>query len=150
MPMLIAALLMAFRQPIGWLNLRFLTATVAIHALGLILVATGLGFAAWARLHLGRNWSGEITLKQEHELVRSGPYRFVRHPIYSGMLAAMLGTAMVIGEWRALLALAFLSFAILRRVRVEERWLGEIFPDSYARYRRKVPGIIPFVTWRAP
>jgi protein-S-isoprenylcysteine O-methyltransferase Ste14 len=149
MPMLIAALLMAFRQPIGWLNLRFLTATVGSHALGVILVATGLAFAAWARVHLGRNWSGEITLKQEHELVRSGPYRLVRHPIYSGLLAAMLGTAIVIGEWRALLALAFFCFAVLRRVRVEERWLGEIFPDSYARFRREVPAVIPFLTWRA-
>ena len=145
-PMYIAAVLMAVpRLPIGWLNARFVPATVAIHVLGVILVSTGLGFAAWARVHLGRNWSGEITLKQEHELIRSGPYGLVRHLIYSGMLAAMFGTAIVIGEWRALIALLFFVAAVLRRVSVEERWLREIFPDDYSRYRREVPALIPFL-----
>ena len=145
-PMFIAALLMAVpRLPIVWLNARFVPASVAIHVLGAIPVSTGLGFAAWARVHLGRNWSGEITLKQEHELIRSGPYGLVRHPIYSGLLAAMLGTAIVIGEWRALIALLFFAAAVLRRVSVEERWLREIFPDDYSRYRREVPALIPFL-----
>jgi protein-S-isoprenylcysteine O-methyltransferase Ste14 len=143
--MFIAAVLMAVpRLPIGWLNARFVPATAAIHALGVIFVAAGLGFAVWARLHLGRNWSGEITLKLEHELIRSGPYALVRHPIYSGMLVAMLGTAIVIGQWRALVALVFFVAAVLRRARVEECWMGEIFSDAYARYRREVPALIPF------
>ena len=148
-PMFIAALLMAVpRLPIVWLNARFVPASVAIHVLGVILVSAGLGFAAWARVHLGRNWSGEITLKQEHELIRSGPYGLVRHPIYSGLLAAMLGTAIVIGEWRALIALAFFAGAVLRRVSVEERWLGETFPDDYSRYRQEVPALVPFLGGR--
>jgi len=149
-PMFIAAVLMAVpRLPIGWLNLRFLPATAAIHTLAVIVVAGGLGFAVWARIYLGRNWSGDITLKQEHELIRSGPYAMVRHPIYSGMLAAMLGTAIGIGEWRGLVAFAFFAAGVLRRVRVEECWLGEIFPDAYARYRREVPALIPFPRhWR--
>jgi len=148
-PMYIAAVLMAVpRLPIGWLNARFVPASVAIHVLGAIPVSTGLGFAAWARVHLGRNWSGEITLKQEHELIRSGPYGLVRHPIYSGMLAAMFGTAIVIGEWRALIALAFFAGAVLRRVSVEERWLGETFPDDYSRYRQEVPALVPFLGGR--
>ena len=136
------------RLPIVWLNARFVPASVAIHVLGAIPVSTGLGFAAWARVHLGRNWSGEITLKQEHELIRSGPYGLVRHPIYSGLLAAMLGTAIVIGEWRALIALAFFAGAVLRRVSVEQRWLSEIFPDDYSRYRREVPALVPFLRGR--
>src|SRR5215471_15064420 len=145
-PMFIAAVLMAVpRQPFGWLNARFVPETAAIHMLGVILVSAGLGFAVWARVHLGRNWSGEITLKQEHELIRSGPYGLVRHPIYSGMLAAMLGTAIVIGEWRALIALLFFVAAVLRRVSVGQRWLGETFPDDYARYRQEVPALIPFL-----
>jgi protein-S-isoprenylcysteine O-methyltransferase Ste14 len=147
--MFIAALLMALpRLPIGWLSARFVPASAAIHVLGVILVAAGLGFAAWARVHLGRNWSGDITLKQEHELIRSGPYGLVRHPIYSGMLAAMLGTAIVIGEWRALIALVFFVAAVLRRVSVEQRWLSEIFPDDYSRYRREVPALVPFLKGR--
>jgi protein-S-isoprenylcysteine O-methyltransferase Ste14 len=146
-PMSITVVLMvAPRLPIGWLNLGFLPATVATVALGLILVATGLGFAVCARVHLGRNWSGQVTLKQEHELILSGPYRLVRHPIYSGLLAAVLGTAILIGQWRGLVALAFFASAVLRRVRVEERWLDEIFPDVYASYRREVPALVPFVT----
>ena len=148
-PMFIAAVLMAVpRLPIGWLNARFVPASVAIHVLGAIPVSTGLGFAAWARVHLGRNWSGEITLKQEHELIRSGPYGLVRHPIYSGLLAAMFGTAIVIGEWRALIALLFFVAAVLRRVSVEQRWLSEIFPDDYSRYRREVPALVPFLRGR--
>jgi protein-S-isoprenylcysteine O-methyltransferase Ste14 len=149
-PMFFAAVLMAVPQlPIGWLNGRFVPATAPIHALGVILVAAGLGFAVWARVHLGRNWSGDITLKQEHELVRSGPYALARHPIYSGMLVAMLGTAIAIGQWRGLVAFAFFAAAVLRRVSVEERWMGEIFPDAYARYRREVPALIPFPPyWR--
>jgi protein-S-isoprenylcysteine O-methyltransferase Ste14 len=115
----------------------------AIHGGGLIVVAAGLAFAVWARLQLGRNWSGHVTLTQDHELIRSGPYDLARHPIYSGMMAAMLGSAIVIGQWRCLVALAIFVAAILRRVSVEERWLGEIFPDAYARYRREVPALIP-------
>jgi protein-S-isoprenylcysteine O-methyltransferase Ste14 len=147
--MYIAAVLMVVpRLPIGWLNARFVPEAVAIHVLGVILVSTGLGFASWARVHLGRNWSGVITLKQEHELIRSGPYGLVRHPIYSGMLAAIFGTAIVIGEWRALIALLFFAAAVLRRVSVEERWMGEIFPDDYSRYRQEVPALIPFLGGR--
>ena len=143
-PMLLTALLMISRRiPIEWLNLRFLPAMIFIQALGLLAVASGLGFAVWARVHLGRNWSGQITLKRNHELIRSGPYGLVRHPIYSGMVAAMLGSAIVIGEWRGLAALACFALAVLRRITVEERWLAETFPDDYASYRREVPALIP-------
>ena len=77
--------------------------------LGLIMVAAGIAFAVWARHYLGRNWSGTVTVKQDHELIRSGPYRLVRHPIYTGLLLAILGTAVAFGEWRGLLAFALLT-----------------------------------------
>jgi len=81
----LAAALLAFnRQPLEWLDRRFLLDTITTYWLGLLMVAVGLAFAVWARLHLGRNWSGRVTVKEDHELIRSGPYSIVRHPIYTG------------------------------------------------------------------
>ena len=91
--------------------------------LGVAAVAAGLAFTVWARICLGRNWSGTVTLKQDHELVRTGPYRFVRHPIYTGLLVAIAGSAVVRGEWRAALALVIAFAALWRKLRLEERWL---------------------------
>ena len=81
------------------------------------MVAAGLAFAVWARVYLGRNWSGTVTVKQDHELIRSGPYGFVRHPIYTGLLLAMLGTAIAIGEWRGLVAFALFTIGFLLKLR---------------------------------
>jgi len=72
------------RQPLEWLDRRFLPDTITTYWLGLLMVGVGLAFAVWARLHLGRNWSGRVTVKEDHELIRSGPYSIVRHPIYTG------------------------------------------------------------------
>jgi protein-S-isoprenylcysteine O-methyltransferase Ste14 len=106
---------------------------------------SGLAFSIWARLHLGRNWSGMGMVKEDHELVRSGPYAIVRHPIYSGLLLAILGKAIDHGN-----VAGFLGFAILleewnRKAVVEERFMTEQFGDEYARYCRKVKRLIPGV-----
>jgi protein-S-isoprenylcysteine O-methyltransferase Ste14 len=111
----------------------------------LLLVVLGLAFAVWARIHLGRNWSGAVTVKDDHELIRTGPYGLVRHPIYSGLLLAVLGTAIAFGEWRSLLALGFLTIAFLFKLHREERFMSESFPDDYPRYRAEVPALIPFI-----
>ena len=108
-------------------------------------MVAGLLFTIWARLYLGRNWSGVVTLKKDHELVRGGPYRFVRHPIYSGLLLAIAGSAVVRGEWRGVLALIIAFVALWRKLRLEERWLGEAFGEQYAAYRAEVAALIPFV-----
>jgi protein-S-isoprenylcysteine O-methyltransferase Ste14 len=113
--------------------------------LGTTLVAAGLLFSAGARMQLAGNWSGTVTLKKDHTLTRSGPYRVVRHPIYTGMLLAVLGTAVAEGEWRGLVALALVLAAFLRKVRVEERFMLEAFGDEYARYRREVPALLPWI-----
>ena len=109
------------------------------------LVVLGLGFSAVARNWLGRNWSAEVTVKQGHELVRSGPYALVRHPIYTGMLLALAGTALMVGKWRALIGLVLMVAALLRKVTVEERFMTEQFGEAYARYRAEVPALIPFL-----
>ena len=142
----LAAALLAFRgQPLHWLDERFLPDTVVAYWLGLLMVVAGLAFAVWARHDLGRNWSGTVTVKQDHELIRSGPYRLVRHPIYTGLLLAILGTAIAFGEWRGLLAFALLTGSLLLKLRVEERFMSESFPKEYARYRAEVPALIPCI-----
>jgi protein-S-isoprenylcysteine O-methyltransferase Ste14 len=108
-------------------------------------VALGLGFSAWARLHLGRNWSGIVTVKHDHELIRSGPYAIVRHPIYSGLLVAFVGMAVGQGTWVGILAVAIIAVAFVRKLRIEERFMADQFGEQYARYRREVPGLVPGV-----
>jgi protein-S-isoprenylcysteine O-methyltransferase Ste14 len=139
-----AAVLLAVRGPwLPWLSARFLPDTMIVYLLGLLMVVAGLAFAIWARVHLGRNWSGTVTVKENHELIRSGPYAIVRHPIYTGLLLAVLGTAIVFGEWRGLLAFCFLTIALLLKLQREERFMEERFPDTYPSYCAQVPALIP-------
>lgn len=113
--------------------------------IGIALVVIGLGFAAAARLWLGGNWSGTVTIKQGHELIRSGPYALVRHPIYTGMLLALIGSALGVGKWRALIGLALIILSFLRKVKIEERYMAAQFGEAYVRYRAEVPALIPFL-----
>lgn len=110
----------------------------------LVLVLAGLAFTVWARVHLGGNWSGTVTLKEGHELIRSGPYAYVRHPIYTGLLVALLGSAVACGELRALLGLAVVTAAFVRKLGTEERFMRESFPEQYVEYSSEVPALIPF------
>jgi protein-S-isoprenylcysteine O-methyltransferase Ste14 len=112
--------------------------------LGASMVAAGLGFAIWARRHLGRNWSGRVEVKKDHALVRTGPYRLVRHPIYSGLLFALAGTALAIGEWRGVPALACAVLGFLGRIRAEEAQMQRLFPE-YEQYRSRSAALIPFL-----
>jgi len=115
---------------------------------GVALLAGGLAFAVWARVHLGSNWSGSVTVKEGHELVRSGPYAYVRHPIYTGLLAAVLGTAIASGTVRAALAFAIIAAALARKSRTEEAFMRATFPGEYERYSAAVPALIPFARLR--
>jgi protein-S-isoprenylcysteine O-methyltransferase Ste14 len=113
-------------------------------AVGLVLFALGLGFAVWARVHLGRNWGTPMTEKVEPELVTSGPYGLARHPIYSGILAAGIGTVLALSWlWLSVVALAGIYF--LYSATVEERYLAGQFPDDYPRYKRSTKMLVPFL-----
>jgi protein-S-isoprenylcysteine O-methyltransferase Ste14 len=113
-------------------------------AVGLALFGLGLAFAVWARVHIGRNWGTPMTQKNDPELVTSGPYRLVRHPIYSGILVAGIGTAMALSWfWLAPVGLAGIYF--IYSAAVEERYLAEQFPDSYPAYKRSTKMLVPFV-----
>jgi protein-S-isoprenylcysteine O-methyltransferase Ste14 len=144
-PLLIGVALIVWpRVPWDWLSLRLLPPGPLNHALGFVLLALGLAFTVWARVHLGRNWSGTVTLKEGHELIRSGPYSYVRHPIYTGLLVALLGSAVACGELRALIGLGVVAGAFIRKLRIEERFMREIFPGQYQRYCAQVPALVPF------
>lgn len=142
-----AGIVLLVRRPSahGWLTQRYLPATAAWFFVGLALAILGLGFSVYARRWLGRNWSGTVTLKEDHELIRGGPYHWVRHPIYSGLLLAILGSAIAEGEWRGPLGLALIAIAFLRKISVEERVLTEQFGDAYRRFQADVPALVPGV-----
>lgn len=112
--------------------------------LGLILFAVGLGFAIWGRVHIGRNWGTPMSQKNEPELVTSGPYRLVRHPIYSGVLVAGVGTAVAL-SWAWLTAVAMAAVYFVYSATVEERSLTEQFPDTYPVYIRSTKMFVPFI-----
>lgn len=111
---------------------------------GVGLVLIGFGFALWARLHLGRNWGMPMSLRQGHELVTSGPYAHVRHPIYSGIMLATIGSVLAGGlVWLLPVVVCFVYFLI--SARTEEAMMLEQFPDAYPAYRRRTKMLIPFV-----
>jgi protein-S-isoprenylcysteine O-methyltransferase Ste14 len=144
-PLLIGVALIVWpRVPSDWLSLPLLPHRPLTSAVGLALLVLGLAFTVWARLHLGRNWSGTVTLKEGHELIRSGPYAYVRHPIYTGLLVALLGSAVACGELRAMIGLGVVAGAFIRKLRIEERLMREIFPGQYQRYCAQVPALVPF------
>jgi len=145
-PLVVAvALLVLPDQAKSWMFARFMPPSIAGFWIGTALLASGLGFAIWARRRLGRNWSGTVTVKQDHELIQSGPYRFVRHPIYTGILTGFLGTAIALAEWRGLLAVLLATGAFLRKIAIEESWMREVFGERYTDYRRRVRALIPFI-----
>lgn len=116
---------------------------VPLAVVGAVLGVLGTAYAIWARVHLGRNWSPIPNVKEEHELVTSGPYRLVRHPIYTGMIVAALGTAFVIPVWFAIFAAITAMF--IWRVRVEEDLMTKQFPNHYPEYKKHTWALIPYV-----
>ena len=124
------------------------SSSLAIHsgvleAVGTIVFVSGLAFAVWARIHLGRNWGVPMTQRAEPELVTSGPYRYVRHPIYTGILMGLLGTALAINLYY-LIALAVLTGYFVFSATVEERNMTVAFPEQYPEYKAHTKMLIPF------
>jgi protein-S-isoprenylcysteine O-methyltransferase Ste14 len=129
----------------GVLAFRFVPASQVVVYSGLALTLAGLGLAFWGRFHLGGNWAVHVELKRDHQLIRSGPYSIVRHPIYSGFMLASLGTALVFGELHELLAFTLILTAWGYKSRLEEAFLVKQFGAEYEEYRKQVKGLIPFV-----
>jgi protein-S-isoprenylcysteine O-methyltransferase Ste14 len=118
--------------------------SMTLEVIGAVLFACGIALAIWARLHLGRNWGMPMSQRAEPELVTSGPYRFVRHPIYTGLLTAMLGTALV-NNLLGLIVVAALVAYFYYSGMVEERNLASTFPETYPEYRSRTKMLIPFL-----
>lgn len=139
------ALLFARIAGVGWLRLRLMPDSLALAYTGAALTFAGVAFAVWARFVIGRNWSGEVTIKQDHELIRRGPYALVRHPIYSGVLLAILGTALAVNAMRGLIAMVLITTSFWLKLRMEESFMLQQFGDQYRMYQRRVKALIPFV-----
>jgi len=146
LPIWLSAWLMLGRGvPTEFLNRNIVPPRPELLIAGTVLVVAGLGFAIWARRHLGTNWSAPVSVKEDHELVTSGPYRFVRHPIYSGILLALLGTALAVGRTRGAIALVLAFAGFWQKLVLEERWMVETFGSAYTQYQTEVVALIPYV-----
>ncbi len=141
-----AAVLLSVRSvPLPLLNKRFLPIGAWCFWSGAAITATGLLFSVWARRHLGKNWSQAVTVKEGHELITSGPYAVVRHPIYSGLLLGFIGSAVARGEWRGIVAVALVLAALWFKLRLEEKWMRAQFGEAYGDYSRKVAALVPYI-----
>jgi protein-S-isoprenylcysteine O-methyltransferase Ste14 len=136
-------LLFANWMPIGPLRLRFVAGEPWIGWTGIALTWVGVAIAVWARYCLGVYWSARVTLKEGHQLIRSGPYAFVRHPIYTGMLLGAIGATFVTGEWRGIVAVILLLAAHSRKAMREEALLTKEFGDEYTSYRQHTGFLFP-------
>jgi protein-S-isoprenylcysteine O-methyltransferase Ste14 len=141
----------------AWAGLRLVPGSdwdrLSLHASwirwpGLALLVAATGFTIWSRFSLGTMWSSAVVAREGHELRTDGPYGIVRHPIYSGILGMLLGSAMLDGFGRWTLALIGGGALVLLKARAEERLLSDVFPDDYERYRRRVPALIPLMRRR--
>jgi len=141
----IAAFYLVFGKGTGpfWLRIHLFEPNLLTEILGVALTVAGIGFAFWARFYLGSNWSSNVTVKVGHELVRSGPYRFVRHPIYTGMIVALFGTGLQRGQVRGLIAVVLLYVGFKMKSKIEERAMTSTFGAEYAEYSRTTGAIVP-------
>lgn len=126
-----------------WLRLHILPANPTVTVLGIVVTVAGIALAFWARAFLGGNWSGTVTVKVGHQLVRTGPYRWVRHPIYSGLILALLGTAIERRQVRGLIAIVLLYIGFKIKSRIEERTMVSTFGAQYDDYSRTTGAIVP-------
>ena len=138
-------LLLSSRLEIEWLNLRFVPRSAPVQVAGLAITVAGMAFAVWARIHLGRNWSSAPMIKEQHELIRSGPYRLVRHPIYTGLLLAAAGSFLVNGKVRGMVGVVLICLGFLIKCRIEEQFMLRTFGSQYDDYRRTTGAIFPRV-----
>lgn len=131
--------------PVPGLTRRFLPESHFLVAAGLVIEAAFTLLAVWARRSLGSNWSGEVRVAAGHQLVRSGPYRLIRHPIYTAVLGMYVGIAVVSGEIHAPIALMIVALAYWRKIRMEERAMAATFGADHEAYRRDTWALVPFL-----
>jgi protein-S-isoprenylcysteine O-methyltransferase Ste14 len=139
------ALLLIPRIPLPWLYAQLWPQGYWPFWLGAAITVAGLLFAVWARVHLGRNWSRSVTIKEGHELITTGPYGVVRHPIYTGILTGFLGTAIAISQVRGFIVVVLIFFVFWLKLRMEEQWMRSQFGETYAAYARQTAALVPYL-----
>jgi protein-S-isoprenylcysteine O-methyltransferase Ste14 len=136
-------LLFSHDADIGPLARHFIPRNPAANMVGIACTWAGIGIAIWARYHLGQFWSGRITLKEGHQLIRSGPYARLRHPIYTGLDLAAIGSALVIGHWRCVAGVCVIMIGFVIKAKREERLLAGQFGDAFEEHQRQTGFLLP-------
>ena len=138
-------LLSTTRIPLHWLYRPLWRPGLLPFWLGAALTVGGLLFAVWAREHLGRNWSRSVSIKQDHELITTGPYAVVRHPIYTGILAGFLGLAIAISQVRGFVVFVLIFLGFWAKLSMEEQWMRSQFGETYAIYVHRTAALVPYL-----
>jgi len=131
--------------PLPWLYRQLWPVGLWPFWMGAAVTIAGILFAVWAREHLGRNWSRSVTIKEDHELITTGPYAVVRHPIYTGILAGFLGMAIAVSQVRGVVALVLIFFVLWVKFRMEEQWMRSQFGETYAEYAHQTAALVPYL-----
>jgi protein-S-isoprenylcysteine O-methyltransferase Ste14 len=128
---------------IGILGTRFIPRAMASAVLGVVFTWSGIGLAVWARYHLAEYWSARITIKEDHQLIRTGPYSHLRHPIYSGLILATIGSALVIDKWRCVLGVCLVTVGYCFKASGEETMLARQFGEAFREHQKHAGFLIP-------
>ena len=143
--LIVIALLSIPRIPLPWLYRQLWPSGIWSFGIGAIVTVGGLLFAVWARHYLGSNWSSAVTIKQGHELITTGPYALVRHPIYTGILTGFLGTAIALSQVRGVIGFVLIFFVLWAKLRIEEEWMRSQFGETYATYADQTAMLVPYL-----
>jgi protein-S-isoprenylcysteine O-methyltransferase Ste14 len=143
LPVFLAFYLIFGDMRFAWLKTRIIPHNAFADVSAVALTALGVAFAIWARFYIGQNWSSAVSIKVGHQLIRTGPYAWVRHPIYSGLLLAMVGTAIARREPRGFVAFALLWVAFVIKSRMEEEFMRKTFGTEYEEYSQVTGALVP-------
>jgi protein-S-isoprenylcysteine O-methyltransferase Ste14 len=151
LPLVVAVLLLGPGAWFGrsWLREQFVPHTAAVYSTGLALCIAGAALAIWSRTLLGANWSAQVQIKHGHELVQRGPYALIRHPIYTGLILLFAGNALMVGDWRGVIAVAIVVVSFWRKYLLVERLMAQEFGPAYGEYRKRTYPLIPFLRFAA-
>src|ERR1700758_3965440 len=143
--LIVIVLLSTTRIPQPWLYRQLWPSGIWPFWIGAVVTVVGLLFAVWARHHLASNWSSAVTIKQGHELITTGPYALVRHPIYTGILAGFLGMAIAISQVRGFIVFLLIFLVLWAKLRKEEEWMRSQFGETYVTYAHQTAALVPYL-----
>ena len=143
--LIVVAILSIPRIPLPWLYRQLWPSGLWSFCIGAVVTVAGLLFAVWARRHLASNWSSAVTIKQGHELITTGPYALVRHPIYTGILTGFLGSAIALCQVRGIIGIVLMFLVFWAKFRREEQWMRSQFGETYSIYALRTAALVPYL-----